>query len=196
MVKSKQRCSQFVHYWFGVGEGTSERKVTRSSFSRVRCHGDPVQTTNSRASLRFEQQGFDFLSTQIPLEQSLQWTLHLASHQDAWSERSCLWDQQLGQFESRVTRNPQRLCQGCHTHGSHWSAPMVIVYIGFLPLKFARSLYIVDTLRSRDYFRALSKGLPPLEKDRWEDTTLLPAREGRTGITVGLLRLLHKQVTW
>lgn len=45
--------------------------------------------------------------------------------------------------------------------------------------------------RSRDYFRALSRGSAPLDKDRWEEVGSL---DNHSGITVGLLRLLHKQV--
>merc|ERR1712071_622968 len=47
---------------------------------------------------------------------------------------------------------------------------------------------------SRDYFRALSRPgtmvLP--DKDRWEDPQ---SRDNRSGITSGLLRLLHKQLS-
>ncbi|KZS09881.1 Ropporin-1A [Daphnia magna] len=45
---------------------------------------------------------------------------------------------------------------------------------------------------SRDYFRALSRGSAPLDKDRWEEVGSL---DNHSGITVGLLRLLHKQPT-
>ncbi|XP_057366446.1 ropporin-1-like protein [Daphnia carinata] len=45
---------------------------------------------------------------------------------------------------------------------------------------------------SRDYFRALSRGSAPLDKDRWEEVTSL---DNHSGITVGLLRLLHKQLS-
>ncbi|XP_046440112.1 ropporin-1-like protein [Daphnia pulex] len=44
---------------------------------------------------------------------------------------------------------------------------------------------------SRDYFRALSRGSAPLDKDRWEEVVSL---DNHSGITVGLLRLLHKQL--
>lgn len=51
----------------------------------------------------------------------------------------------------------------------------------------------VDLLQwSRDYFRGLSRGTTvPLDKDRWEDPS---SPDNRSGITSGLLRLLHKQV--
>lgn len=49
------------------------------------------------------------------------------------------------------------------------------------------------SLRSRDYFRAMSHGQSPPDKDRWEEPQ---SRDNRSGITVGLLRLLNKQVTY
>ena len=42
---------------------------------------------------------------------------------------------------------------------------------------------------SRDYFRSLSSGTHPPEKERWEDSS------AAGGITTGLLRLLNKQVS-
>lgn len=48
------------------------------------------------------------------------------------------------------------------------------------------------TSRSKDYFLALSSGTCPLDKDRWEEVSSL---DNHSGITVGLLRLLHKQVS-
>ena len=44
---------------------------------------------------------------------------------------------------------------------------------------------------SRDYFRARAADVAPPEKERWEPP---PARPG-VGVTAGLLRLLHRQVT-
>ena len=51
----------------------------------------------------------------------------------------------------------------------------------------------VDLLQwSRDYFRGLSHGTLVLpDKDRWEDPS---SQDNRSGITNGLLRILHKQV--
>nr|CAH0100808.1 unnamed protein product [Daphnia galeata] len=48
-----------------------------------------------------------------------------------------------------------------------------------------------NSCMSRDYFRALSRGSAPLDKDRWEEVVSL---DNHSGITVGLLRLLHKQL--
>ena len=45
---------------------------------------------------------------------------------------------------------------------------------------------------SRDYFYALSQGETPAAKDRWKDSSSL---NNRPGITNGLLRTLHKQVS-